>query len=75
MEVRKGRIQDVDEKNAPAIRLYEKFGFCYIDTVDLGYSDYGLEKFKLYQRILQSGDETFVMEKKGEPYERYLFFV
>ena len=44
---------DVYEKNAPAIRLYEKFGFCYIDTVDLGYSDYGLEKFKLYQRILQ----------------------
>ena len=47
------KLLDVYEKNAPAIRLYEKFGFCYIDTVDLGYSDYGLEKFKLYQRILQ----------------------
>lgn len=43
---------DVYEKNAPAIHLYEEFGFQYIDTVDLGYSMHGLDWFKLYQRIL-----------------------
>ena len=43
---------DVYEKNVPAIRLYEKLGFQYIDTVDLGYGKYGLDWFKLYQRLL-----------------------
>lgn len=43
---------DVYEKNIPAIRLYEKLGFQYIDTVDLGYSIYGLDRFRLYQRLL-----------------------
>lgn len=43
---------DVYEDNIPAIRLYENFGFEYIDTVDLGYSQYGLEQFRLYQLIL-----------------------
>ncbi|MBQ7918553.1 MAG: GNAT family N-acetyltransferase [Lachnospiraceae bacterium] len=43
---------DVYEKNIPAIRLYEKLGFQYIDTVDLGYGKYGLDWFKLYQRLL-----------------------
>lgn len=43
---------DVYEKNIPAIRLYEKHGFQYIDTVDLGYSQYGLDRFRLYQYIL-----------------------
>ncbi|MGN0203970.1 MAG: GNAT family N-acetyltransferase [Coprococcus sp.] len=43
---------DVYETNAPAIQLYEEFGFEYIDTVDLGYSAYGLNWFKLYQRLL-----------------------
>ena len=43
---------DVYEKNIPAIYLYKKYGFQYIDTVDLGYSEYGLDKFELYQRLL-----------------------
>ncbi|EHJ01068.1 GCN5-related N-acetyltransferase [Clostridium sp. DL-VIII] len=43
---------DVYEKNMPAIRLYEKCGFKYVDTVDLGLGDYGLDWFKLYERIL-----------------------
>ena len=43
---------DVYEQNTPAIRLYEKNGFQYITTVDLGLGDYGLHKFHLYEKIL-----------------------
>lgn len=44
---------DVYEENVPAIRLYESCGFEYIDTVDLGLGELcGLERFRLYQRIL-----------------------
>ncbi|MDF2881389.1 MAG: acetyltransferase [Clostridiaceae bacterium] len=43
---------DVYEKNIPAITLYEKCGFKYIDTVDLGLGNYGLDWFKLYEKIL-----------------------
>lgn len=43
---------DVYEKNLPAIRLYEKCGFKYVDTVDLGLGKYGLHYFKLYEKIL-----------------------
>ena len=43
---------DVYENNMPAIRLYEQTGFRYVDTVDLGYWMYGLDRFRLYQRIL-----------------------
>lgn len=43
---------DVYEKNFPAIHLYERMGFQYIDTVDLGYSMHGLDRFRLYQRII-----------------------
>lgn len=43
---------DVYEKNEPACRLYEKFGYRYIDTVDLGFSCYGLDRFKLYEKVL-----------------------
>ena len=43
---------DVYENNIPAIRLYESFGFQYIDTIDLGYGQYGLDAFRLYQLIL-----------------------
>ncbi len=43
---------DVYEKNQPAIQLYEKSGFKYIDTIDLGYSSYGLDWFKLYEKVL-----------------------
>lgn len=43
---------DVYEGNIPAIRLYERYGFKYIDTVDLGLGDYGLDWFRLYERVL-----------------------
>lgn len=43
---------DVFEKNAPAISLYEKCGFRYVDTVDLGLSNFGLDWFRLYEKIL-----------------------
>lgn len=41
---------DVYEKNLPAIRLYEKCGFQYITTVDLGLGVHGLNWFKLYEK-------------------------
>lgn len=43
---------DVYEKNTPAIRLYEKCGYQYIDTVSLGLEDCGLEWFRLYEKLL-----------------------
>lgn len=43
---------DVYEKNLPAIKLYEKCGFKYIDTVDLGLEMYGLNWFRLYEKLL-----------------------
>ena len=43
---------DVYEKNTPAIKLYESMGFQYIGTIDLGYSNYRLDSFKLYQKIV-----------------------
>jgi len=43
---------DVYEKNVPAINLYEKCGFQYINTVDLGLGNHGLNWFKLYEKIL-----------------------
>lgn len=43
---------DVYENNKPAIKLYEKSGYVYIDTIDLGLSSYGLDWFKLYEKVL-----------------------
>ncbi len=43
---------DVYEKNLPAISLYEKCGFHYMDTVDLGLGNYGLHWFKLYEKLV-----------------------
>lgn len=43
---------DVYEKNFPAISLYKSYGFNYIGAVDLGYSNYGLDYFELYQKKL-----------------------
>lgn len=43
---------DVYEKNIPAIKLYEKCGYQYIQTVDLGYGKMGLNWFKLYEKLL-----------------------
>ncbi len=43
---------DVYEGNMPAIKLYEKCGFKYVDTVDLGLGNYGLDWFKLYEKLI-----------------------
>lgn len=43
---------DVYEKNLPAIRFYEKCGFDYIDMVDLGLGEYGLNAFILFEKLL-----------------------
>lgn len=47
---------DVYENNLPAIKLYEKSGFHYVDTVDLGLGCYGLDRFRLYEKLLQPQD-------------------
>jgi GNAT superfamily N-acetyltransferase len=43
---------DVYEGNMPAIRLYEKSGFKFIGTVDLGLGKFGLDWFKLFEKEL-----------------------
>lgn len=43
---------DVYEKNTPAIRLYEKCGFHYVDTVSLGLEEIGLSWFQLYEKLI-----------------------
>jgi len=44
---------DVYEKNHPAIKLYEKKNYQYIDTVDLGLKEeFGLKYFKLYEKLI-----------------------
>ena len=43
---------DVYENNVPAIRLYEKCGYQYIGTVDLGLGMYILDWFKLYEKLI-----------------------
>lgn len=43
---------DVYEKNIPAIRMYEKCGFKYINTIDLGLGEYGLDWFKTYEKLI-----------------------
>lgn len=43
---------DVNERNVPAIRLYESLGFAYVDTVDLGYGIEQVEWYRLYQLVL-----------------------
>ena len=44
---------DVYEKNFPSISLYEKYGFEYITTVDMGLESYGLDWFKLYEKVIK----------------------
>ena len=43
---------DVYEKNIPGIHLYGKCGFEYVETLDLGLSEIGLDFFKLYEKKL-----------------------
>lgn len=40
---------DVLIGNIPAVRLYEKNGFKYVDTIKLFYEDTGLAEFELYE--------------------------
>ena len=50
---------DVYEGNLPAIRLYESAGFRYVDTVSLGLEEIGLDRFRLYEKLLgQAPDEA-----------------
>lgn len=46
---------DVYEKNVPAIGLYERMGFRYMGMADLGYRQYGLDNFRLYQYLVEEG--------------------
>lgn len=41
---------DVYENNVPAINLYEKHGFKFIERVDLGLGCFGLDWFRLYEK-------------------------
>lgn len=43
---------DVYENNIPAIKLYEKLGYNYIERVDLGLGSYGLDWFRLYEKLI-----------------------
>lgn len=43
---------DVTDGNLPAIKLYEKLGFTYVDKIDLDRGDHGLPFFLLYEYIL-----------------------
>ncbi|MBE6930471.1 MAG: GNAT family N-acetyltransferase [Ruminococcaceae bacterium] len=46
---------DVYEENLPAIRLYEKCGFQYRGTVDLGLEKlYGLKWYKVFEKLVQT---------------------
>ena len=44
---------DVYEENVSAIRLYEKCGFSYRGTIDLGLEErYGLKWYRVYEKLL-----------------------
>ena len=48
----KGLRLDVYEGNLPAIRLYESAGFRYAGIVSLGLEEFGLDWFRLYEKML-----------------------
>ncbi|MDD7739944.1 MAG: GNAT family N-acetyltransferase [Fusicatenibacter sp.] len=43
---------DVVKGNIPAENLYKKSGFRYVDTISLGYEEFGLPWFCLYEKPL-----------------------
>ena len=43
---------DVVKDNLPAERLYRKRGYQFIGTVSLGYEEYGLPWYDLYEKVL-----------------------
>lgn len=44
---------DATENNIPAIRLYEKHGFEYRATIDMGLEDIGLKWFKVFEKLVK----------------------
>ncbi|WP_407413523.1 GNAT family N-acetyltransferase [Methanobrevibacter sp.] len=44
---------DIIDGNIGAQKVFEKFGFKYIDTVEIFHDIVGLEKFHLYEHILE----------------------
>ena len=45
---------DVVQGNIPAENLYEKCGYRYVGTVSLGYEEYGLPWYRLYEKVLRN---------------------
>ncbi len=43
---------DVVKGNIPAENLYKKCGYKYVGTTSLGYEDYGLPWYNLYEKVL-----------------------
>ena len=43
---------DVVKGNIPAEKLYQKNGYKFIDTISLGYEEYGLQRYNLYEKVL-----------------------
>lgn len=43
---------DVVKGNIPAEKLYQKNGYKFIDTISLGYEEYGLPWYNLYEKVL-----------------------
>lgn len=43
---------DVVKGNIPAVNLYVRCGFQYISTISLGYEEYGLPWYDLYEKTL-----------------------
>ncbi len=38
--------------NPPALKLYERCDFTYLDTISIGLEDIGLDWFKIYEKLL-----------------------
>lgn len=52
---------DVYEKNAPAIRLYERLGYRFVETVDMGLGSLGLPLFRLYEKPVGDSLEPYLL--------------
>ena len=61
LEIKKGVIKNLDEleklyddlnNNMPVIKLYEKTGYKYLDSIDLELVMYGLDWFKIYEKVI-----------------------
>ncbi len=43
---------DCYEGNPPALKLYERCGFTYLDTISIGLEAIGLDWFKIYEKLV-----------------------